>query len=687
MTATLDRAAPPSADPSGSGDPFGAGDPSRGAGDGTPGSHAGTPDPDGGPRWSRLRHRWPQLAVTAVALVLNLADLSVNGLGNQYYTAATRSMASSWSSWFFASLDPGNFISVDKPPMFLWIEAIPVRLFGVSTWTVLGPAALAGAAAVALLWAAVDRRFGRVAATIAGLVLAVTPISVAVDRLNLPEPYFLLFLVAAVWAIGRAFDAERRAVAWLVLAGVLAGCAFNTKMLAAAIPLPALGIGILLATRGWWRKIGHAAAFSAVAVVSGVWWIVVVDLVPASMRPYVGGSSNDTVLDLVLGYNGFGRVNGGTGGAGGGGFAGGGGGFGGGMGGAGGVMGGSAGPLRLFSDALAGQIAWLLPLAVLGAGVALWRWRSDRVARSLVVVWAGWLALYAVIFSKAAGTFHAYYTAAMAPAIAALVGMGAAAVLDLARRQRWWLAVVPAVLAATLAFELSIAGRQPTFQTWARPLAVAVGVAGVAALGIGYAQRSRRLVHAALAVVVAAALVLPASWAVYETSAPAINATLPQAGPRTGQAGSTFGSASSNGDPALAAFLLAQRDGETWDLVTSSAQTGSGIMADQGVSVMALGGFMGTDRAATVSSFASAVADGEVRYVLVGGGGMAGGTTSAGRSGGVGGGPGMGGGTSTQILSAVSSSCTLASQTDVGSQVPAAYTSTLYDCQGATITG
>lgn len=669
MTATLDRAAPPSADPIHL-------QPAASITD-----HA---DPDARPRWSRLRHRWPQLVVTSVALLLNLANLSVNGLGNQYYTAATRSMASSWSSWFFASLDPGNFISVDKPPMFLWIEAIPVRLFGVSTWTVLGPAALAGAAAVALLWSAVDRRFGRVAATIAGLVLAVTPISVAVDRLNLPEPYFLLFLVAAVWAIGRAFDADRRAIAWIVLAGVLAGCAFNTKMLAAAIPLPALGVGILLATHGWWRKIGHAAAFSAAAVVSGVWWIVVVDLVPASMRPYVGGSSNDTVLDLVLGYNGFGRVNGGAGGGFGG--AGGGGGFGGGMGGAGGVMGGSAGPLRLFSDALAGQIAWLLPLAVLGAGVALWRWRSDRVARSLVVVWAGWLALYAVIFSKAAGTFHAYYTAAMAPAIAALVGMGAAAVLDLARRQRWWLAVVPALLAATFAFELSIAGRQPTFQTWARPLAVAVGVAGVAALGIGYAQRSRRLVHAALAAVVAAALVLPASWAIYETTAPAINATLPQAGPRTGQAGSTFGSASSNGDPALAAFLLAQRDGETWDLVTSSAQIGSGIMADQGVSVMALGGFMGTDRAATVSSFADAVAAGQVRYVLVGGGGMAGGTTSSGR-GGAGGGPGMGGGTSTQILNAVSSSCTLASQTDVGSQVPAAYTSTLYDCQGATIAG
>ena len=673
MTATLDRAAPPSADPIHL--------PPEGA-------IAGHVDPDARPRWSRLRYRWPQLSVTAVALVLNLANLSVNGLGNQYYTAATRSMASSWSSWFFASLDPGDFISVDKPPMFLWIEAIPVRLFGVSTWTVLGPAALAGAAAVALLWAAVDRRFGRVAATIAGAVLAVTPISVAVDRLNLPEPYFLLFLVAAVWAVGRALDAERRALAWIVLAGVLAGCAFNTKMLAAAIPLPALGLGILLATRGWWRKIGHAAAFSVAAVVSGVWWIVVVDLVPASMRPYVGGSSNDTVLDLVLGYNGFGRVNGGAGGGFGG--AGGGGGFGGGMGGAGGVMGGSAGPLRLFSDALAGQIAWLLPLAVLGAGVALWRWRSDRVARSLVVVWAGWLALYAVIFSKAAGTFHAYYTAAMAPAIAALVGMGAAAVLDLARRQRWWLAVVPALLAATFAFELSIAGRQPTFQTWARPLAVAVGVAGVAALGIGYAQRSRRLVHAALAAVVAAALVLPASWAIYETTAPAINATLPQAGPRTGQAGSTFGSASSNGDPALAAFLLAQRDGETWDLVTSSAQIGSGIMADQGVSVMALGGFMGTDRAATVSSFADAVAAGQVRYVLVGGGGMAGGTTSAGRGGGIGfagGGSGMGGGTSTQILNAVSSSCTLASQTAVGSQVPAAYTSTLYDCQGATITG
>ncbi len=621
-----------------------------------------------------------------MALVVDTANLSLNGLGNQYYTAASRAMASSWSGFFFASLDPGGFISVDKPPVFLWIEAASVRLFGVSSWSVLGPAALAGATAVAVLWAAIDRRFGRVAATVAGLVLALTPVSVAVDRLNLPEPFFLLFLVAAVWALGRAFDAER-ALRWVLLAGALAGLAFNTKMLAAAVPLPALGLGILLATRGWRRALGHATAFAAAALVSGWWWIVVVDLVPASMRPYVGGSTDDTVVDLVFGYNGFGRMSGGMGGRPGGGpiggsFGGAGPGAAGATSGAGGVMGGSPGPLRLLGDALGGQIAWLLPVAVLAAVLVLWHWRHDRVARSLVVVWAGWLALYAVVFSKASGTFHAYYTAALAPAIAALVGMGAAAVLDLARRHRWWLAAVPVVVASTIAFQLVLAARAPGFQAWAGPVAVGLGVTAVAALGLGVAARHRALVHTALAGVVAAALVLPASWSLGEATAPVLNATLPQAGPRTGTAGSTFGSASSNGDPALAAFLVDHRDGETWDLAVSSAQVGSGLMADQGLSVMALGGFMGTDRAATVESFAADVAAGRVRYVLGGGAGPGG--SGAGR-GGPGG--GFGGGTASQVLNAVASSCPLASTTDVGDQVPAAYASTLYDCRGATITG
>lgn len=636
------------------------------------------------------RERLALGGVTVVAFVLGAWNLSANGLGNQYYAAATRSMTTSWGNFFFVSFDPGGFISVDKPPVALWVWAASARVFGVSSWSLLLPGVLAGAASVALLWCIVRRLFGVLAATVAALALAVSPVNVAVDRLNLPEPFLVLALVAAAWAVLRSFESERP-LRWLALAGVFVGVAFNVKMLAAFIPVPALGLAVLLGTAGWWPRLRAAAAFGLSALAASVPWILVVDLVPASSRPFVGGSTDNTVRDLVFGYNGFGRVSGGSVG-GGGGPPGGVGGPAGGMTAAGGIFGGSPGAGRLFGDALAGQIAWLLPLAIAGALVALWLHRRDRARRAAVVLWAGWLALYAVVFSMASGTFHAYYTSVMMPAVAALVGIGAASVITLARRRRAWLVVLGAVVAGTVGLQLVIAGRVPSFYGWTRGVlivGVALGVAGVAAGLIG---RRSRVIMAALAVGFAGLLALPTAWAASETANPVLNATLPQAGPRTGAAGSSFGSVSSNGDPALAAFLLANRGGETWDVVVSSAQVGSGLLADQDVSVMALGGFMGTDRSITLAAFADLVADGRVRFVDTGGSGPGVGVGRVGSSsraagpasgpGGGGPGAGPGGGASSAIFGAVTQVCPLASSTTTVGSVPASVSGTLHDCAG-----
>lgn len=643
----------------------------------------------------RAEHGW-LAAVTLLSLGLNSWALSLNGLGNQYYAAAARSMATDWRLFFFASLDQGGFISVDKPPVQLWIEALSARLFGVSTWSLLLPSAVAGAASVALLWAVVRRRFGVPAATVAGLVLALTPVSVAVNRLNLPEPFFILFLVAAAWAVLRSFDA-RQPWRWVVGAGVLVGLAFNTKMLAAFIPVPALGLALLVGTARWRDRLLRGLAFVVTTLVVSASWMVVVDLVPSSARPYVGGSTDDTVWDLVLGYNGFGRITGGASSGGGpaGGFGGaggpGGGGFGA-MGGAGGVMGGGPGAGRLFGDALGGQIAWLLPLAVVGLGLAAWAWRRDRERRAAVVLWGGWLALYAVVFSMAGGTFHAYYTSAMAPAVAALVGMGAAALLLLVRRQPGWLALAGAAVVLTAALGVGIAGRQPAFETWARPVAVAVVALGLAGLVGAVALRRRRVVAGALAVAFAGLLVLPGAWSAAESTAPVLNATLPQAGPRTGTAGSTFGSASSAGDPDLAAYLRARHTTETWDLVVSSAQIASGLIADEDVAVLAVGGFMGSDPTLTVDGFAELVRTGQVRFVLVANGtaggpmvtGGAGGGPGGGAGGGPGGGgPGGGGSSASRVLAAARSACVAVPATVDGVTLPSAYVGSLYDCAGA----
>jgi 4-amino-4-deoxy-L-arabinose transferase-like glycosyltransferase len=268
-------------------------------------------------------------SVFSLAMVLNAWNLAQNGYGNTFYAAAVRSMTLSWHNFFFASYDPGGFITVDKPPVFLWAGALSARVFGYSTWSILLPSALAGAATVGLLWLIVRRYFGATAATIAGLALALSPISVAVNRLNLPEPFLILALVGAAGAVLRSLE-SRRWWAWTALAGFLVGVAFNTKMLDGWIPGPAFALAVIVGastvSRASIRRLlAQLAVLGAVTLVVSASWMVVVDAWPASQRPYVGGSTNNSELNVALGYNGFGRVDGesqaGGGGGGGGGGA------------------------------------------------------------------------------------------------------------------------------------------------------------------------------------------------------------------------------------------------------------------------------------------------------------------------------------------------------------------------------
>lgn len=590
------------------------------------------------------------VGVTLVALVMNTWRLGLNGLGNQYYTAATRAMTHSWGNWFFAALDPPGYISVDKPPLPLWATALSARIFGVNSWSVLLPSALAGAGAVAVLWVVIRRQFGLVAATISALVLAQSPVNVAVNRLNLPEPWLLLLLLSAVWALQRAFASPRRALWWIVVAGSFVGLAFNTKMLAAYLVVPGMGLAILVATSTWTRRIVHAIVFGAVAIVTSLPWILIVDAVPASSRPWVGGSENDTVLDLIFGYNGLGRVEGNGGYIPGGPISR-----------LGGVFGGQPGPFRLLSDALAAQIAWLAPLVIVGGIAAIVRHRRDRRRLAMVLLWAGWLVVVGYVFSNALGTFHAYYTALMGPAVAALVGIGVVSFVSLVRREpNWWLAVAAAGT-GTVVLQLFLSARHPDFYGWTRwPLIVgAVSTAAALTYVVGRGSRPR-VIAVAVAALLGTLLLTPTTWAASELANPVMNATLPQAGPRQGVAGTTFGSALSNGDPQLAAWLTEHGAGLRWQLVTSTAQQGSGLMADQGLSVMALGGFMGTDPAASTRSIGQMIADGDVRYFLVQG-------TQRGPTRGVGSAP---------IMAAVQRYC------DRAIGLPARWSGTIYDCAG-----
>ena len=294
------------------------------------------------------------------------------------------------------------------------------------------PSALAGVAAVAMLWIVVHRHFGVVAATISALVLAVSPNNVAVNRLN----------------------------------------------------LPAFAAAVLLGVTTWRRRIGHGAVLAASVAVLSFPWILIVDAIPAAPRPYVGGSRNNTVMDLLLGYDGLGRVEGN--GVGGGGFGGRAVGGAGGMTGPGGVMGGSPGRYRLLSPAIGGQMGCLTPRAIFAVGVAVWFNRRSRVRRAGVAMWIGWTLLYSCIFSIAGGTFHSYFTSAVVPGLAAVIGIGVASMVPLVSADTRWLLVAAAALIATADLQLTSSDRQPAFYGWTRPVlisasavAVAVGVAAV----------------------------------------------------------------------------------------------------------------------------------------------------------------------------------------------------------------
>ena len=510
---------------------------------------------------------------------------------------------------------------------------------------------MAGAASVGVLWATVRRWFGVGAATVAGLVLAFTPISASVNRLNLPEPFMILLLVAAAWAVLRALDSPQP-YRWLVLGGAFVGLGFNTKMLAALIVTPALALAVVAGTKGWGLRVRRVLVLAGSSLAFCLPWMVTVDLWPSSGRPYVGGSTNNTVRDLVFGYNGIGRVDGqGQIGGGGARFPAGIRGPGGanGVGGPGGVFGGPAGWLRMFSDAVGGQIAWLLPAAAVGAALALWCWRRDRQRRAAVVLFAGWVLLYGVIFSNAKGIFHSYYTSVMAPAIAALVGIGGLAVLR--SRHRWVALVAAGGVALTAWVQWTVANRTPDFFSWTRAVLVLLCVAAVVGLVVlAVRPGPARAARAVLLTALAGLLVVPAAWSFSEAANPTLNATLPQAGPRGGAAGGTFGSAAFGGpavseDDQLATWLRSQRGNERWDLVTVSAMQASGLEADQGLSVMALGGFLGSDPATTPGRFAAQVDAGQVRFVLAGGGFPGGGRFPGGGGAFPGGGfPGAGGG-------------------------------------------
>jgi 4-amino-4-deoxy-L-arabinose transferase-like glycosyltransferase len=584
------------------------------------------------PRWVRPA----LLTILAAAATLCLWHLTRNGYSNTYYAAAARAGSESWKAWFFGAIDPGSFITVDKPPLSLWAMGLSARVLGFGSFSILLPQALATIGAVGLLFATVRRQFGPSAGLVAAGALAVTPVTIALARVNNPDAILILLLVASAWALQRALESGRtKHLAWC---GAFVGLAFMTKMLQGWMVVPALAL--VYAVAGPPRlgtRIRQLGIAGAVMVAVSAAWPVAVTLWPGS-KPYIGGSTDGSIWNLIFGYNGFGRLTGGSGG------------------GQGASFGGQSGIFRMLNEQVGGQVAWLLPFAAVALVAGLWLTRraprTDR-RRAGLLLFGVWAIVHVVVFSSQKGIFHPYYVGALAPAVAALTGAGVA-MLGARARDSWGAVLALAAgIGWTAVLAVALLGRTASYAPALRvviPVAAVLAIAGLAARRAGV----RRLAAGTLA---AAAIALFAGPAAYSlaTVGHALNGNNVTAGPTTsggmgfgmgggmggvgGLPSSATGTRSSTAarpgaggarmggtaSTALIRYLEAHQGSAKFLVAAQGSQSSAPIIIASGKAVVTIGGFNGGDPAPTVAQLAAMAKSGQVRYFLVGsqgGGGM-----------------------------------------------------------------
>lgn len=580
-----------------------------------------------------------------VTSVLYLWNLSINDYANSYYSAAVQAASTNWKAFFFGSLDAGNYITVDKPPVAIWAMALSARLFGFSSWSMLLPNALAGVATVALVYASVRRLFDAKRALIAGIVMALTPVAALMFRFNNPDAMLTFLLAASGYTFIRALE-QKRPLFWLAMTGALTGLAFNTKMLQGLILLPIMGLVYLVCARASWaRRALHLAVAGVVATVSTFWWAIIVALVPESSRPYVGSSTGNSIWDLIFGYNGFGRLLGS--GAGQGGMGGGpGGGMGGSMGGSmGSAFGGETGLLRMFNDGFGPNIAWFLPLAIVSAVTVLILLRQAPIyskQRAAILLWGGWVVLHAAVFSITSGVIHPYYPIVMAPAIAMLAGVGMPSLITAYQRRNKLAWILPVMVLITGLVSVLLLGYGNTLPlvSW---LVLIATLLSTVLLVINLAYEHEIIRRVAFVAGSVAMLAGPAAFTL-TTLAVRHTGSIPTAGPQAAAMTGT-NNESSAADASLVAYLLEHQGSATWIAAAASANESAAVQISSGQPVMALGGFNGGDAAITLAEFKQLVAAGKLKYYIA---------SSGGRS--MGGGPGGG---SSEILSWVSANATI----------------------------
>ena len=594
------------------------------------------------------------LAILVLALALRSWEFDRLGWGAEYYTAAVRSMAMSWHNFFFAAFDPAGFISIDKPPVAFWVQVLAVKLLGFSPLAVLLPQLLEGVAAVWVLYRIVRARFGALAALLAGLFLATTPVWVAVNRTNNADTCLLLVLLLSAWALIKAAESGNWRLLFLSMA--LAGLAFNTKMLAAFVVLPGFYLTYLIAMpRQWRRRLRDLALASVVLAACSLPWVLAYEATPAESRPYVGSSRQNSMLELVVGHNAAGRFVSRTrtpaqsaspppadaetqpapGGR---------------AEGASGIrsefsrlfVSTPTGPLRLAGGLLGAQVEWLVPLALLAlafGAMQLRRGQAPSVQSLSLMFWLFWSTTYVAVYSALGGIIHYYYLSTLAPALAALAGIGIASLWTRYRQQEKLALLLPAglLLCAAWQFHLQASALGWNYAQLADPgeqwlgwLHLGLGTESLTAAVLlvavkGRADRSARmLAGGALALGIFALLALPLAWSLSAMLAPA-NGILPSAdlqrlivAPRSAEAGSRSRFGQIPESSRLVGFLKANRSGEEFLLATSTIHVASHIIIATGEAVMARGGFHGLDAALTPEKLATMAGEKRIRFVMLG---------------------------------------------------------------------
>jgi 4-amino-4-deoxy-L-arabinose transferase-like glycosyltransferase len=619
------------------------------------------------------------LTLLAGTALLYLWDLSASGYANEFYAAAVQAGTKSWKALLFGSLDSGNYITVDKPPASLWVMALSGRIFGFNSWSMLAPQALMGVASVGLLYSAVKRWFGSVAGLLAGLALAITPVAVLMFRFDNPDALLVLLLTAGAYFMVRAVESGH--TRWLLFAGSALGFGFLTKMLQAFLVLPAFALVYLVAGKPRLRRrIGQLLLAGVALVVSAGWWIALVELWPASSRPYIGGSTDNSALELALGYNGVSRLTGGSGGGFGGGFS------------------GTAGLFRLFNENMGAQISWLLPVALIAlvAGVAL-TWRAPRTdrTRAALILWGGWMLVTGLVLSFMQGIVHEYYTVALAPGLVATIAVVGR---ELWIRRDHFAArlVLAAMVAATGVWSYVLLSRVSDWYGWLKYVVVAAAVIGT--VGLLIAGRWKRLAAVMLIAGLLSGLAGSGAYAL-ETAGTAHTGSTPTAGPAsasghgmggnfggggapsgsgkpsgnmpsgsrpssgmpsggtstgsTPSGSSTSGSTSSEAAPSgssgstsgdstqqgggmggtttsTALTALLKKSNTTWAAAVGTSQSAASLELASGKAVMSIGGWSGSDESTTLAQFKALVKAGKIHYFIASGqgGGMGGGSTS-----------------------------------------------------------